>query len=190
MNQELDKLRKEMTREEFIEEYEIYCPESRFDIAENCYKHGDCKDCWREAVKDIQFKDDIQAIEEVLTDGKKEELSTIKTTFATGAWRNNKEGKGDCLSIPPNAILRLSKLYEKGAKEYGQFNFMKGIPCTSFIDSAERHLLKYKAGWDDEDHLAAIVFNILGIMEMEAIKPEMQDIPNRQGKRNFNYKGD
>lgn len=110
-----------------------------------------------------------------------------RRVFETGAVRDFVEGKGDCLSIPPNAMLRLSKLYEQGAKRYGRFNFLKGIPCTSFIDSAERHLLKYKAGWDDEDHLASVVFNILGIMEMEAIKPEMQDIPSREGKKEYLY---
>ena len=107
--------------------------------------------------------------------------------FETGAKRDMAVGKGDCLSIPPNAILRLSVLYEQGAKKYERFNFMKGIPCSSFLDSAERHLLKYKAGYDDEDHLSSIVFNILGIMEMEAIKPEMQDLANRKEKKNFNY---
>ena len=93
------------------------------------------------------------------------------------------EGKGDMLSIPPNAILRLSILYEQGAKKYDRFNYLKGIPCSSFMDSALRHLAKYNAGYDDEDHLASAVFNILGIMEMEAVMPEMQDIPSRQGKK-------
>ena len=110
-----------------------------------------------------------------------------RKTFETGAMRDMSENKGDCLSIPPNAMLRLSLLYEAGAKKYERFNYLKGIPCSSFIDSAERHLLKWKAGYDDEDHLASIVFNILGIMEMESTKPEMQDVPNRQGKRSFNY---
>jgi len=121
----------------------------------------------------------------------RENLDTITDSgyrhFTTGAVRGSDKGKGDCLSIPPNALLRLSMLYQKGAEQYERFNFMKGIPCTSFADSAERHHLKYKAGWDDEDHAAAVVFNYLGIMEMEAIKPEMQDIPNRQGKKVFKY---
>lgn len=110
-----------------------------------------------------------------------------RTEFDTGAVRDMHEGKGDMLSIPPNAILRLSILYEQGAKKYDRFNYLKGIPCSSFMDSALRHLAKYNAGYDDEDHLASAVFNILGIMEMEAVMPEMQDIPSRQGKKGFNY---
>lgn len=108
--------------------------------------------------------------------------------FATGAQRDISEGKGDMMSVPPNAMLRFSVHLEKGAKKYDRFNYLKGIPCTSFMDSAQRHLEMYKAGYDTEDHLSAAVFNIMGMMEMEAIKPEMQDIPNRQGKNTFPYR--
>lgn len=107
--------------------------------------------------------------------------------FGTGAVRDMHAGKGDMMSMPPNAILRLSKHYEIGAEKYERFNYLKGIPCTSFMDSALRHLMKYNAGWDDEDHLSAAVFNILGIMEMEKIKPEMQNIPNRENKKEYSY---
>ena len=114
--------------------------------------------------------------------------SGTRREFETGAVRDMQEGKGDMMSMPPNAILRLSKHYEIGAEKYERFNYLKGIPCTSFMDSALRHLMKYNAGWDDEDHLSAAVFNILGIMEMEKIKPEMQDIPNRENKKEYIYK--
>lgn len=114
--------------------------------------------------------------------------SGTRREFATGALRDVAEGKGDMMSVPPNALLRFSvHLEEEGAKKYNRFNYLKGIPCTSFMDSALRHLAKYNAGMDDEDHLAAAVFNIMGMMEMEAILPEMQDIPNRQGKKTFPY---
>ena len=121
------------------------------------------------------------AVRDILPDsGKRRE-------FITGAVRDISEGKGDMMSIPPNALLRLSVHYELGARKYDRFNYLKGIPCLCFMDSALRHLTKYNAGWDDEDHLSAAVFNILGIMEMEAINKEMQDIPNREGKKIFQY---
>lgn len=113
--------------------------------------------------------------------------SGTRREFPTGAVRDAAEGKGDMISIPPNALLRFSIHLEKGAKKYNRFNYLKGIPCTSFMDSALRHLTKYNAGMDDEDHLSAAVFNIMGIMEMEKIRPEMQDIPNRQDKDTFPY---
>jgi hypothetical protein len=122
----------------------------------------------------------------------KEETTHIRDSgerreFATGAVRDMAEGKGDMVSIPWEAILRLSKHYEAGAKKYARWNFRKGIPVSSFIDSALRHLAKYQCGEDDEDHLSAAAFNVLGAMLMENTVPEMQDLPARDGKNTFNY---
>lgn len=113
-----------------------------------------------------------------------------RTQFNTGAVRDMHTGKGDMLSLPMMALLRLSKLYEEGAKKYGRFNYLKGIPLSSFLDSALRHLAKYIAGWDDEDHLAAAAFNILGALQMEEEFPEMCDLEWRQGKNTFHYPKD
>lgn len=110
-----------------------------------------------------------------------------RTQFNTGAVRDMHEGKGDMLSLPMMALLRLSRHYEEGAKKYGRFNYLKGIPLSSFLDSALRHLAKYIAGWDDEDHLAAAAFNILGALQMEEELPEMCDLEWRQGKKEFHY---
>lgn len=107
--------------------------------------------------------------------------------FATGAVRDMAEGKGDMVSMPWEALLRLSKHYEAGAKKYDRWNYRKGIPVSSFIDSACRHLAKYQCGLDDEDHLAAAAFNILGAMLMENDMPGMQDLPARKGKKTFTY---
>lgn len=113
--------------------------------------------------------------------------SGTRREFETGAVRDIQEGKGDMVSLPNNAILRLSKHYENGAKKYGRWNYTKGIPISSFLDSALRHLFKYLDGWDDEDHLSAAAFNILGAMEMEGKHKELIDLPNRIGKRCFEY---
>ena len=110
-----------------------------------------------------------------------------RTVFGSGAVRDMHEGKGDMVSLPNSAILRLSKHYESGAKKYGRWNYTKGIPVSSFLDSALRHIFKYLDGWDDEDHMSAAAFNILGAMEMEAKHKELIDIPNREGKKTFDY---
>lgn len=110
-----------------------------------------------------------------------------RTRFESGAVRDMHTGKGDMVSLPPAAILRLSKHYENGALKYGRWNYTKGIPVSSFLDSALRHLFKYLDGWDDEDHLSAAAFNVLGAMEMEATHKEMIDLPNREGKNCFGY---
>lgn len=104
------------------------------------------------------------------------------------AVRDMAEGKGDMASMPNAAILRLSKHYENGAKKYGRWNYTKGIPLSSFLDSALRHIFKYLDGWDDEDHLSAAAFNVLGAMEMEAHHKELIDIPSREAKNCFDYR--
>jgi len=110
-----------------------------------------------------------------------------RTEFSSGAVRDLHSGKGDMLSVPWAAMLRVSKHYENGAAKYGRYNYLKGIPVSSFIDSALRHLAKYIAGWDDEDHLAAAAFNVLGAIQMEEHNPDMCDLPWREGKRSFHY---
>ena len=110
-----------------------------------------------------------------------------RTEFETGAVRDMHEGKGDMLSMPWAALLRVSRHYETGAKKYGRYNYLKGIPVSSFIDSAIRHLAKYVAGYDDEDHLSAAAFNILGAIQMEEHCSDMCDLPWRDGKRQFHY---
>lgn len=113
--------------------------------------------------------------------------SGTRREFDTGAVRDMAEGKGDMVSVPWEAILRLSKHYENGSKKYQRWNYRKGIPVSSFIDSALRHLAKYQCGMDDEDHLSAAAFNVLGAMLMENTRPDMQDLPLREGKNTFDY---
>ena len=110
-----------------------------------------------------------------------------RTQFSTGAQRDMHAGKGDMVSVPWEAILRLSVHYENGAAKYERWNFRKGIPVSSFIDSACRHLAKYQCGCDDEDHLAAAAFNVLGAMLMENTMPDMVDLPLRKDKNTFDY---
>ena len=113
--------------------------------------------------------------------------SGTRREFPTGAVRDMSEGKGDMASLPWEALLRLSVHYQNGCKKYPRWNYRQGIPISSYLDSACRHLAKYQCGMDDEDHLSAAAFNVLGAMLMEATKPEMQDLPLRQGKNTFNY---
>lgn len=167
-------------------------------IPEYCNHHSDtnaCTKCWDREIPEekIVNHEDIPPLSpEAKTVLDNFFSSTIKdsgdrTQFSTGAVRDMHEGKGDMASVPWEAILRLSKHYENGAKKYERWNFRKGIPVSSFIDSAVRHLAKYQCGCDDEDHLAAAAFNVLGAMLMENTMPEMQDLPLRKGKNTFDY---
>lgn len=68
---------------------------------------------------------------------------------------------GDCFPDANTALLEVSKHFEEGAKKYGEYNWQKGIPESSYIDSAVRHYLKWQRGDDDEWHDRAFVWNIM-----------------------------
>ena len=101
-----------------------------------------------------------------------------RTQFATGAVRDMHEGKGRYDLIPYEAIRRLAVHCEKGAKKYGERNCEKGIPVSSLVDSAMRHLAKYNEGIQDEDHLTAAFWNIAFIMYMESNFKDSKEIMN------------
>ena len=102
--------------------------------------------------------------------------------FETGAVRDMAEGKGRFDLIPPLALRRLAKHYEKGAIKYGDRNWEKGIPNDSFIDSALRHINQYQAGEENEDHLSAAVFNLFGIVHFEEVKKKSEQLPDAPTK--------
>lgn len=60
-----------------------------------------------------------------------------------------------------NLVLEVAKHFEDGAKKYGDRNWEKGIPCDRYIDSAVRHYCKWRAGWTDEPHDRAFIWNIV-----------------------------
>lgn len=65
------------------------------------------------------------------------------------------------------ALKRIARHLGAGAKKYDDHNWRKGINLARFYSSAMRHL--WQAFWGDtsEDHLAAVAFNVIGIMWTE-----------------------
>lgn len=78
------------------------------------------------------------------------------------------------------AILELSKHFEEGAAKYGPYNWQKGIPIHSYIDSAIRHYLKHSAGWDDERHDRAFMWNLICAAWTMRNIPEMDDYTKKR----------
>lgn len=67
------------------------------------------------------------------------------------------------------AMLEVAKHYEDGARKYSENNWRKGIDPKIYFDSASRHLMKYMAGWTDEPHDRAFLWNCLcGAWECDA----------------------
>lgn len=103
--------------------------------------------------------------------------------FSTGSLRDTTEGKGSYISLSPHALKRWAKLMERGAKKYGLFNWTKGQPFSRLYDSAIRHLMQARAGETDEDHKAAVLFNVAALIHFEEeiaagrLPAELDDMP-------------
>jgi hypothetical protein len=82
--------------------------------------------------------------------GDTERLFDILDIFNDRNWENDE-----------TMLLEVSKHFEEGAVKYGEDNWKKGIPESSYIDSAVRHYLKWRRGDDDEWHDRAFVWNIM-----------------------------
>lgn len=106
-----------------------------------------------------------------------------RTEFNSGAVRDMHEGKGRCDLLPMCVLLRLARHYENGCKKYGPRNWERGIPASSFLDSALRHIYKYADGMNDEDHLISALWNLCGLAWTEEKKPECMDIPARMSQQ-------
>ena len=95
------------------------------------------------------------------------------------AFREPSNGKGRYDLISPFATRRLAKWYELGASKYAERNWEKGMPFSRYIDSAKRHLDKYIMGMEDEDHLAAVAWNVFAIMHHQELgQDELDDMPH------------
>ncbi len=97
----------------------------------------------------------------------------------TGFVRDAHAGKGRMDLLPWHAVLELSQLCEEGALKYGERNIDKGAPLHSLLDSGARHLAKYIAGEQDEDHLRAAAWNIMWALEQRTTHPECNDMPRK-----------
>ena len=95
-----------------------------------------------------------------------------KRQFSTGSVRHSRKGKGRYDLIPPTGLRRLAVHYENGADVYGDRNWEKGQPLSSYIDSMLRHGQDYLSGDRSEDHLAAVAWNAFGAMHTEMMLRE------------------
>jgi len=90
-----------------------------------------------------------------------------RRSFETGAVRDASHGKPQITQIYPPSITRLAQRGTDGAKKYDDYNWAKGIPLSVYIDSLDRHLKAYQMFDNSEDHLAAIMWNAMGLMYTE-----------------------
>jgi len=84
--------------------------------------------------------------------------------FVTGSRRDTREGKGRFDLIPTLMLRRLARHYENGAVKYGDSNWKKGQPLSRYLDSCFRHLMAVMENQHDEDHMAAVIWNMTAYM--------------------------
>jgi len=87
--------------------------------------------------------------------------------FSTGSVRDVRKGKGRFDLLSPIALRRLARHFENGAVKYGERNWEKGQPMCSYLDSAVRHLYDWLEGKNDEDNLAAAMWNVNAMIHTE-----------------------
>lgn len=110
--------------------------------------------------------------------------------FETGSQRDTDDGKGFPSMLPPYALTRVSQHFQNGAAKYKRHNWAKGQPLSRYYDSMFRHMLKLQAGFTDEDHEAAIAWNILCFIETkkmieEGVLPADLDDMSKEGGNPF-----
>jgi len=83
--------------------------------------------------------------------------------------------------ISPFFAKRLGELLGRGAAKYGECNWMLGQPFSRALASLERHLMQFKMGLCDEDHLAAVAFGVMCLIHYQEmieqciLPPELDD---------------
>lgn len=111
--------------------------------------------------------------------------------YETGARRDTEDGKPRYDLIDVTMLKRLAELMARGAEKYGDHNWKLGIPSERFLSSGLRHFYQYIEGDKTEDHLAAVIFNVMGIMYNEAqqqqVNPETPDKGIKEDIANYLY---
>ena len=109
--------------------------------------------------------------------------SGSREAYSSGAVRDRKEYKGRFDLLPWVAIRQLALHCEFGAIKYGERNCEKGMPVSSLLDSAVRHIGDFFEGKKDEPHLVSAFWNIAYAIYMIKTHPELMDVPTQKGKR-------
>jgi len=100
--------------------------------------------------------------------GKREE-------FSTGMVRDVQSDKPRYDLLDRHMLKRWAELMARGAFKYGENNWRKastGEEMNRFKASAFRHLIQWLDGERDEDHAAAIFFNVAGA---EMVKQKLKE---------------
>jgi len=98
--------------------------------------------------------------------------SGARAKFDSGMVRDTNDGKARFdllfpLDVPYDAqfLTRVAELLARGAVKYDARNWEQatgGAELARFKESALRHMVQWASGDTEEDHAAAVVFNLMG----------------------------
>lgn len=89
--------------------------------------------------------------------------SGVREEYISGMRRDTQEGKVDYTLIPLEFLERFAKHLTAGAAKYGRENWRLAnshAELIRFKSSAFRHFIQWLRGDRDEDHAAAVAFNL------------------------------
>lgn len=111
--------------------------------------------------------------------------SGAREQFDSGMVRDTEDGKLDYSLVLDGPMLkRWAAHLTKGAKKYAPRNWMKAAGQAEydrFKRSFLRHAIAYLEGERDEDHAAAMIFNINGMEYVRDQADETQDAESYTG---------
>ena len=104
-----------------------------------------------------------------------------RVDFASGMRRDTNDDKPRYDLIDVDMLERWAHLMARGAKKYGENNWRRAKSMKElrrFVVSAMRHLYAWVQGNTDEDHAAAVLYNVAGA---EMVRAKLA----RKGKRSW-----
>lgn len=89
-------------------------------------------------------------------------------------------GKPLITLIPSSVIIGMAKILEMGQKKYGKLNWKKGIVYTRLLDAANRHMLAFQSGEDNDpesshSHLLHAMVNLAFLFYFTQHRPDLDD---------------
>lgn len=83
--------------------------------------------------------------------------------------REDKTGKPDFTYVGEMyaAFARVMARFMHGAEKYDRLNWRNCQDNHTYKESAVRHLMQYLNGETDEDHLSAVIANVMILIDLE-----------------------
>jgi len=108
-----------------------------------------------------------------------------RLVFESGMQRDTTTGKTDYALVASGPMFkRWAELLTRGAIKYERNNWMKAsgdAELERFKESAFRHFIQWFYGETDEDHAAAVFFNINGAEYVQSLSPAVASANRSEG---------